>query len=170
MPDCSWIDLQCKAEEFVASAIGDALTKVANAVLEAVGKSLASLGTMWVNIGTPTLVGGGSSGVTPGSHAAGSGGINTVLGWATWIAWGICIMSLMWLGVRMATGRRHEQHANVDRLGLILFATLLVSAAVGIVTAVVPAAGSNGSPAVAFVQDSLWFYICLLYTSDAADE
>ncbi len=160
MADCNWIDLGCKGKEFLASSIGDALTKTADAVLEAVGKGLASLGTVWVNIGTPTLTGGGGgSGVTPGATADGGGGINTVLGWATYIAFGICVLSLIWLGVRMATGRRHEARDQVSRFGLVLVATILISAAVGVVTAIVPAVRSNGSPAVAFIQDSLWFYM-----------
>lgn len=160
MADCNWIDLGCKGKEFLASSIGDALTKTADAVLEAAGKALASLGTVWVNIGTPTLTGGGgSSGVTPGATADGGGGINTVLGWATYIAFGICVVSLIWLGVRMATGRRHEARDQVSRFGLVLVATILISAAVAVVTAIVPAVRSNGSPAVAYIQDSLWFYM-----------
>jgi len=59
MADCEWYDPVCKAKEFAASTIGDAITKMADAVLEAVGKAVASLGTVWVNIGTPTLTGGG---------------------------------------------------------------------------------------------------------------
>jgi len=35
------------------SALGGAIEDMATAVSEAVGKVLASLGTMWVNVGTP---------------------------------------------------------------------------------------------------------------------
>ena len=160
MADCGFIDFDCKAKDFVASSIGDALTKTADAILEAVGKAVASLGTMWVNIGTPTLTGGaGSGGVSPGDHAANAGGINTVLGWATWIAFGICVMSLMVAGVRMGLGHRHEGQKHADRISVILVATIIISAAVGLVTAIAPAVGSNGSPAVAFIQNSLWWYM-----------
>ena len=160
MADCEWYDPVCKAKEFAASTIGDALTKTADAVLEAVGKAVASLGTMWVNIGTPTLTGGGgSAGVSPGDHAANVDGINTILGWATWIAFGICVLSLMVAGVRMGLGHRHEGQKHVDRLGVILVATIIISAAVGLVTAIAPAASSPGSPTVAFIQNSLWWYM-----------
>ena len=160
MADCKWYDPVCKAKEFAASTIGDALTKTADAVLEAVGKAVASLGTMWVNIGTPTLTGGGgSAGVSPGDHAANVGGINTILGWATWIAFGICVLSLMVAGVRMGLGHRHEGQKHVDRLGVILVATIIISAAVGLVTAIAPAVSSPGSPTVAFIQNSLWWYM-----------
>ena len=160
MADCGFLDVECKAKEWAASTIGDALTKTADAVLEAVGKAVASLGTMWVNIGTPTLTGGGgSAGVSPGDHAANVGGINTILGWATWIAFGICVLSLMVAGVRMGLGHRHEGQKHVDRLGVILVATIIISAAVGLVTAIAPAASSPGSPTVAFIQNSLWWYM-----------
>jgi len=160
MADCGIIDLDCKMKEFVASSIGDALTKTADAVLEAVGKAVASLGTMWVNIGTPNLTGGGgTSGVTPGDHAANAGGINTVLGYATWIAFGICVLGLMAAGVRMGIGQRGEGRQHSQRIGVVLLATIIISAAVGLVTAIAPAVRSNGSPAVAFVQDSLWWYM-----------
>lgn len=160
MADCGFLDVECKAKEWAASTIGDALTKTADAVLEAVGKAVASLGTMWVNIGTPTLTGGGGSvGVAAGDHAANVGGINTILGWATWIAFGICVLSLMVAGVRMGLGHRHEGQKHVDRLGVILVATIIISAAVGLVTAIAPAVSSNGSPTVAFIQNSLWWYM-----------
>ncbi len=157
---CEWYDPVCKAEEFVSSSIGDAFTKAADAVLEAVGKAVGSLGTMWVNIGTPNLTGGsGASGVTPGDHAANVGGINTVLAWATWIAFGICVLALMVTGVRMGLGHRNEGHKHADRIGVVLVATIIISAAVGLVTAIAPAASSNGSPTVSFIQDSLWWYM-----------
>lgn len=157
---CQWYDPVCKGKELVASTIGDAITKLADAVLEAVGKAVAALGTMWVNIGTPTLTGGGgSSGVTPGDHAANADGINTVLGYATWIAFGICVLALIVTGARMGLGHRNEGHKHVDRLAVVLVATIIISAAVGLVTGIAPAVRSNGSPAVAFIQDSLWWYM-----------
>lgn len=160
MADCGFLDGECKIKEFAASAIGDAITKVADAVLEAVGKAVASLGTMWVNIGTPTLTGGGgTSGASPGDHAPDVGGINTVLGWATWIAFGICVLALIVTGVRMGLGHRNEGHKHVDRIGVVLVATIIISAAVGLVTGIAPAVRSNGSPAVSFIQDSLWWYM-----------
>ena len=37
MDECELLDLECKAKEWAASTIGDAITKMADAVLEAVG-------------------------------------------------------------------------------------------------------------------------------------
>lgn len=155
---CGFFDATCRANEFLASSIGDALTKTADAVLEAVGKAIAAVGTMWVNVGTPALTGGGgASGVNPGDHAQ-ADGIDTVLGWATYVAFGVCVLSLTWLGVRMGTGRP-DGHEHASRLGIVLVATVMVSGAAGLVTAVAPAVRSTGSAPVAFIQDSLWFYM-----------
>jgi hypothetical protein len=163
--DCGIVDFNCKLKEFAASTIGDAITKMADAVLEAVGKVVASLGTMWVNIGTPKLTGGGgSSGVNPGDHAANTEGINTVLAYATWVAFGICVLALIVTGARMGLGQRNDGHRHVDRLGVVLVAAIIISAAVGLVTAIAPAVRSNGSPAVAFIQDSLWWYMIAVAT------
>ncbi len=153
------------ASSVAGAASSNVMTGLANAVLEAVGRGVASLGTMWVNIGTPTLTGGGgSTGVSPGDHAANAEGINTVLGWATWIAFGICVLSLIAAGARMGLGQRGEGQRHVDRITVILLATITTSAAVGLVTAIAPAVGSNGSPAVAFVQNSLWWYMIAVAT------
>ena len=62
-------------------------------------------------------------------------------------------------GVRMGLGHRHEGQKHVDRLGVILVATIIISAAVGLVTAIAPAVNSPGSPTVAFIQNSLWWYM-----------
>ena len=53
MGGCGLFDVGCNAENFVKSAIGDAIENFATAVVEAFGKTVASLGTVWVNIGTP---------------------------------------------------------------------------------------------------------------------
>lgn len=159
MADCGMFEWDCKSKEFLASAIGDQLTKTADAVLELVGKAIASLGTMWVNVGTPILTGGGgSSGVTPGDSAANSSGVDTVLGYAMWIALGVCVLSLMVAGARMTLPSRHGGHQHSERIGTVLISAILISGAVSLATAIAPAARSNGSPAVAFIQDSLWWY------------
>jgi len=64
MPEeCDTFDLMCKAGRglggvaggVAARAAGNVIEAMADAVLEAVGKTLASLGTAWVTIGTPNL-------------------------------------------------------------------------------------------------------------------
>ena len=95
MADCGWLDFGCNAEEIAKSAIGDAIENMANAVLEAFGKAVASLGTLWVNIGTPNLTSdGGSSPIGAGESAPGSEGIVTILGYVTWISFAIAAIGM----------------------------------------------------------------------------
>lgn len=147
------------------SQIGDALTRVADATLEAYGKIVASLGSIWVKIGTPDLItGNGSSQNVPGP-AENADQLATVLGYATWVALAICIGSLMVAGARLAVSRNSDSSVQVDRIGAILLATAVISSAVSLVSALVPKATSNGSSAVAYIQDSLWFYLIIFATA-----
>lgn len=159
---CGWANVGCQVQAFAASAVGDAMVNMANAVLTAVGKVVGSLGSLWVYIGTPTLTGGGGdSGVAPGAHAAGTSGIDLVLGYATWLAFGICVLGLIVLGVRMGLARR-QQAAGEEvsaRFGAVLAAAVVISGAVGVVTAIAPSRRSHGSSTVAYIQDSLWWYM-----------
>src|SRR5659263_366448 len=94
----------CISGELAKSAIGGALESMAAAVSEAVGKVLASLGTMWVNVGTPNLTGGGAT--TPVGTPPEVAGLSTVLGYVTWIALALTIVSLVLLGAVMAVRMR----------------------------------------------------------------
>ncbi|TWS21694.1 hypothetical protein FK530_25055, partial [Tsukamurella conjunctivitidis] len=60
----SFFNPVCHVKEGVKVVAGDAIENMANAVMEAFGKAVASLGTIWVNVGTPNLTAtGGSSSV-----------------------------------------------------------------------------------------------------------
>ena len=141
-----------------SSVAGDALRRFADAVKEAVGEAVASLGTIWVRVKSPDLTGDGS-GMAPGTNSGpGAQGIVEVLSWVAWVTFGLCVLSLMLVGVRMAIdSRRGSGQMHVTRIGTILVATLLVSAAAGLTTEVM-AGRSQGSSTVAFIQDSLWYY------------
>ena len=58
--ECAPLDFGCTAGEWASSVVGDAIQNMADAVLEGVGKAVASLGTLWVNVGTPNLTGNGT--------------------------------------------------------------------------------------------------------------
>ena len=62
----------CHAENAASAVVGDAIENMATAVMEAFGKTVASLGTVWMYIGTPNLTGGGSSTISAGSSAENS--------------------------------------------------------------------------------------------------
>ena len=60
---CNVIDVLCKAKESASDSIAqgasNAITDLANGVTEALGTMVKSLGTLWVNVNTPTLIGTG---------------------------------------------------------------------------------------------------------------
>ena len=153
--ECEVFDPFCKLKEWASSTIGDAIGNLADGVMEAFGKAIASLGTIWVKIGTPNLTGGAS--VVPAGDPPGTTGIDTVLGYATWIAFGIAVLGLIAAGVRLALSRSGQTQQAVERIGIVLIAVILVSASVGIVTALLTP-GRRGSPTVSFLQNSLWYY------------
>lgn len=161
MADCGFIDVGCKAEELAKSAIGDAIENMANAVLEAFGKAVASLGTLWVNVGTPNLTGsGGASSTTAGAAAPNSENITMVLNYVMWISLAAAVISLFILGGLIAFRMRAgEGIAAVGKLGLILASVVFISGASAIVSGVLPNGPSGASGTVAFLQSSLWWYM-----------
>ncbi|PYF96372.1 hypothetical protein SAMN05216184_11932 [Georgenia satyanarayanai] len=162
MTECSWWEVGCNLGNWVESTVGDAIENMANAVVEAFGKAIASLGTVWVHIGTPNLTGtGGSSQLAAGDVAPASGAtITTVMGYVTWISLAVAILSLFALGALVATRvRAGEGMAAVGRLGLILGAVVLLAAAGALVSGVLPAGPRNAGGAVLFLQSGLWWYM-----------
>lgn len=148
--ECAPWELGCTLGSWVDSVVGDAIENMAAAVSEAVGKLLASLGTMWVNVGTPNLTGGGSSSAV--GTPPGAAGLSTVLGYVTWVALALMVVSLFILGAQWAIRMRRGDGGGVGKLGVILGATVLVSAAAALVSAVLPSSPSGGSSTVAFLR------------------
>lgn len=164
MAECDFLDFACKAKNLAESAAGDAIENMANAVLEAFGKVIASAGTIWVHIGTPNLTGtGGRSGLTAGSSAPDSTGITTVLGYVTWIGLAVAVLSLFILGGLIATRMRAgEGIAAVGRVGLVLSAVVLISGSSSIVAGLMPSGPRNSAGAVLFIQSGLWWYMAAM--------
>ncbi len=147
--------------DIVEGAVGDAIENLANAVLEAFGKAVGSLGTLWVNVGTPNLTGtGGGSSIAAGTTAPNSDGIITVLGWVTWIAIVIAGISIILLGALIATRMRNgEGFQAAGRLGIVLGAVFLMSGATALVSGLLPRGPQGAGGAVLFLQSSLWWYM-----------
>ena len=159
---CAPIDLVCRAaENVVDSAVGNTLVNLANATLEAYGKAVASLGAVWVHIGTPNLTGtGGQSAIGAGSSAPNAQNITIVMGYVTWISLIVAILSLVILGALIATRMRAgEGIAAVGRVGLVLGAVVLISSASALVSGLLPEGPRNAGGAVLFLQSSLWWYM-----------
>ncbi len=158
---CGLFDPGCWAQGWVESALGDAIENLARAVLEAFGKAVASLGTLWVNVGTPNLTGtGGSSSIAAGSSAPNSEGIVQVLGWVTWIAIVFAAVSVILLGILVATRMRAgEGFRAVGPLGFVLGGIFLMSGATALVSGLLPRGPQGAGGAVLFLQSSLWWYM-----------
>jgi hypothetical protein len=70
MADCSGLDAInpfCQAGSAIEDVANDAVKNMAKAIAEAVGQTVQTLGTFWVNVGTPALTAapGGSTGSDP---------------------------------------------------------------------------------------------------------
>ncbi|GAB3306106.1 hypothetical protein [Pseudoclavibacter terrae] len=132
---------------------------MANAVAEAVGKTVASLGTVWVYIGTPNITDTGDQ--TAVGAPPISAEIGVLLGYVTWIGMVFAIISILILGMLIATRMRAgEGIAAVGKLGYIMGGVVLISAASAIVAQVVRSGGPQGAGgATYFIQSSLWWLI-----------
>ena len=161
---CGVGDVICGAQK----AFKTAMYELGDQIIAGAKQMLASVGTVWLDTPRLEVVNGSSDpGQTPspldvGVHAgekAEGASITTVLEWVMWIALGICVLSLILAGARMAwhaRGGDSQQHA--DRLGTILFATILISGGTGVVAGVLRPGDSMGSTGVAFIQNSTWWY------------
>lgn len=144
-----------------SSVAGSALEHMAQAVEQALGTAMASLGTLWTKVGTPDLTGGPTiSAVQPGTAGPGAAGITSVLGDVMWVSIVIAVVSLVILGGMMAVRmRRGDGIAAAGRIGLVLAAVVLISGASALVTGLMPAGPSHVGGPVLFLQDSLWWYM-----------
>lgn len=159
--ECGFFDAGCKLDNWVESTVGDAIENMANAIMEAFGKAIGSLGTVWVHIGTPNLTGtGGGSSIEAGSSAPNSTNISIVMGYVTWISLAVAIISLFILGALIATRMRAgEGVAAVGKIGLILAAVVFISGASAMVSGLMPSGPNNAGGAVLFIQSGLWWYM-----------
>lgn len=153
--NCDWWDLGCKATEKIANDGIDALVSL---VQEGAGDAFAALGTMWVSIPTPTVTGDGGSKKIDGSTAPGADGLNTLVGYVSWVSLIVAALSLIGMFVIWGAERRHGSQPNLARGGAIITAVMLISIASGVVTAIMPtAAAQRGTGTVAFLQQSTWW-------------
>lgn len=154
---CSILDPVSCAEDMVNSVVGGAIDDMANAVVEGVGKVIASFGTMWVNIGTPVLTG-GDGGPAAAADAGFSAPILTMLGYITWIGYAVAIIAMLSLAaITTVKVRRGEGILAVGRLGIILAAVVLIGGASGLVAGLLPSGPVGAGGTVSFLQGSLWW-------------
>ena len=99
--DCGLIDLGCRAEDALQGALHDSIQSMADAVLEALGKALASVGTLWVDIGTPNLT-------TTTGGATPSDAVGFIQGSLWWYMAAAAVLAVIVGGARMAWEQRAE--------------------------------------------------------------
>lgn len=158
---CAPADWACQLAnapgEWLKSAAGQSLQALADAISQSVGQTLSTLGSVWATVQTPDLVGGNSAiALTPPVSPE----FETVLSWSMWISLAICILSLFVVGIRLVV-RPRDAGSSISRLGVVLAAVLLISGAVGVVSAILqnPSTTTNASSPVAFIQSSLTYYV-----------
>jgi hypothetical protein len=161
---CAPLDALCSvknvAGDVISAATNDALQQFVNNILEGYGKAIASLGTLWVYLPSPVAVvdaKGGAAGGTPPGGAA----FVQVLGYVMWVSLGIAVASLIVAGAMMTSRRRHgDGESHTARLGVIVFAVLLISSASALVSGFLPRvlAGNQASSVVGWVQGQLEWY------------
>ncbi|MEY9211646.1 hypothetical protein ABH917_001092 [Thermobifida halotolerans] len=166
---CQWWQVDCRMGEFGSTIVGDAVENLAAAVLEGVGTVVGVMASQWVFVGTIDLtsddgIEGGIANGQPvdfGHHPASASNVETLLGYAAWISLGVCVLALIFLGATMTLNqRRGEGAGHISKIGIVLFATVLISAASGIVTGVLPSTGpEDASRPVTFLQSYLWWYM-----------
>ena len=122
---CSFVDYICKSREAGKAVIGDAAGSIVqvwvDAVYEAVGKALASVGTAWTTIETPPLTGGGGAAVTV-----------TFLQESLWYyTAGLAVLGVIIGGGKMAWQHRSDAGRDV-MTGLGTLAVVAVAAVTGV--------------------------------------
>lgn len=164
MAECNWITNPggCLSEgvgNIVSAAANDSLRELVNQVMEGWGKALASLGSLWVVVPTPILTGGNGSAASEAPPL--SENFTVILGYVTWLALIICVLSLVGLGAMIGIRRRRgEGEAHLGKLGVVLVAVLLISGASAGLSALLPTVAPGGSSStVTFLQNSLWYYV-----------
>lgn len=168
--DCGLIDIGCEIKggvsDIVSGAASNAIEALAQGVGEAVVEGLAAVGTLWIKIPTPALTGDSPVGGTSAAAPPGTAGLETVMGYVMWVSLGICVLSLIVAGVRLALPDRHSGGVEdgVTHVSRTLLAVVVISAATALITGLMADgnSGEGASETVAFLQNSLWWYVLAL--------
>lgn len=162
LEDCGFFDLDCRAENMAAESFGKAIDNLANAAVDAFGRTIGSVSSVWVRLGTPDLTGGGgTSAIDAGATPPGVSGVETALNYVVWVGLVVAILSLVALAALMAVRvRRGEGFMAVGRLGTVLTGVVMIGAASSLVAAIVPTGPSAElSRPVATIQSGLWWWM-----------
>jgi type IV secretion system protein TrbL len=136
MPDCG-LNPVCQGGSVLGDAVGgvagNAIDALADEVTEAVGKAVASVGTLWVKIGTPNLTT-SNGGTTP------SNSVGFLQGSLWWYMAAAAVLSVIIAGAKMAW----EGRAEPGRELLKSLMTLVVVAGAGLTAISLAVAAADG--------------------------
>jgi len=155
-------DVSCNAGEAADSVTNTIFEEMAKSVADAVGKVVGELVTLWVEVPTPTIDGGAANDI---GDPVGESDVYQVLGHVTWVGLVVAAVSMVFLGIMIATRvRRGEGFAAVGRAGLVLGGVILVGGASAIAARIIRVPESNGPSG--FIQGStLWILSALVVLS-----
>lgn len=160
----SWLSDHNPAE-LVSAGIGKLVSGIfsiiASLVNDAVASVVKDVATIWMKVPSPDLSGGGEKAVAPSDMS----GLTTIMSWVKWVGFAVAGIALVIILVRFAVlSGRGETMRFTSRIMLVLFGTVFIGAAAGIVGAVVGPGPVNGGGTAAKIQSHLWVYMLVLAT------
>ncbi|WJH26609.1 hypothetical protein JCQ34_20080 (plasmid) [Pseudarthrobacter defluvii] len=125
---CDWWNFGCQAGDFVTDRANDAVKEMADAIADAVGNVVKTLGTFWVNVGTPAITS------APGGPTASDPVLflqNSLYFWTASLA----VLSVLVGAAKMVIERRGAPLRDLARsLGTLIVVSGAGVAAVGLLT------------------------------------
>lgn len=118
---CDWWNFGCQAGDFVNDRANNAIKEMAEAIADAVGNVIKTLGTFWVNVGTPSLT------TVPGGTTASDSVLflqNSLYFWTAALA----VLSVLVGAAKMIIERRGSPLRDLARS----LATLVVVSGAGV--------------------------------------
>ncbi|UKA77656.1 hypothetical protein [Arthrobacter sp. FW306-07-I] len=118
---CDWWNFGCQAGDFISDKANDSIKDMAQAIADAVGNVIKTLGTFWVNVGTPDITSapGGSTASDPVLYLQ-----NSLYFWTAALA----VLSVLVGSAKMVIERRGAPLRDLARS----LATLIVVSGAGV--------------------------------------
>ena len=147
--DCSWYNLVCRgknaAGDAVEGAAGNALESMAREVTAGVIDTVASMGVLWTGVDSADLTAaGGETATEAPARGTFEAQMDTLLGYAAWIGFGVAGMGIIFLGIILAmNARRGEGQGVINRATMICVGAIVMGSASSLVGFLVPGRSRN---------------------------
>ena len=133
---------------------------------KAVESIVTEMMTFWIKSETRSIETSGdgttiSTSSTPVAPHGTSSQISEILGWVTWVGFGVAVLSLMILGAMLAIARsRGEGGQYLGRIVIVIGAVILISGAASMISFLLGTIeGPSAGGAAGFLQSRLFFYV-----------